>query len=150
MHTSNILVPEQFVFRKGKFTDNAAFRLGIFCDLAKAFDCVNHEILLAKLHYYGIQGTVANWFRSHLTNRKQKTEIKSFEKFFSKWGTVIHGVPQASILGPLIFIIYINDLSTTINTLPEPILFTDDTSLIIYSKNIDDFSTVSNTVLSLI
>jgi hypothetical protein len=48
----------------------------IFCDLAKAFDCVNHESLLAKLHYYGIQGTVANWFRSYLTNRKQKSEIK--------------------------------------------------------------------------
>jgi len=61
---------------------------GIFCDSAKAFDCLNHEILLAKLHYYGIHGTVANWFRPYLTNRKQKTEIKSFEKFFSSWGTV--------------------------------------------------------------
>jgi hypothetical protein len=54
-----------------------------FCDLTKAFDCVNHEILLAKLHYNGIQGTVAKWFRSYLTNRKQKTEIKPFEKFSS-------------------------------------------------------------------
>jgi hypothetical protein len=58
---------------------------GIFYDLAKAFDCGNHEILQATLHCYGIQGTVANWFRSCLTNRKQKTEIKSFEKFSSKW-----------------------------------------------------------------
>jgi hypothetical protein len=48
---------------------------GIFCDLAKAFDFVNNEILLVKLHYYGIQGTVANWFRSYLTNRKQESEI---------------------------------------------------------------------------
>jgi hypothetical protein len=48
----------------------------IFCHLAKASDCVNHEILLAKLHYYDIQGTVANWFRAYVTNRKQKTEIK--------------------------------------------------------------------------
>jgi hypothetical protein len=54
---------------------------GISCDLAKSLDCVNQEILVAKLHYYGIQGTVANRFRSHLTNRKQKTEIKSFGKF---------------------------------------------------------------------
>jgi hypothetical protein len=80
---------------------------GIFCDLAKGFDCVNHEILLVKLHYYGIQGTVANWFRSDLTNRKQKTEIKSFEKLSSKWGTVKHCIPQGSILGPFLFDIYI-------------------------------------------
>jgi hypothetical protein len=50
---------------------------GIFCDLAKAFDCVNHEILITKLHFFGIQGAMASWFRSYLTNRKQKIEIKS-------------------------------------------------------------------------
>jgi hypothetical protein len=59
--------------------------VGIFCNLAKAFDCVNHEILLVKLHFYFIQGTTT-------TNRKQKTEIK-LQKFSSKWGTVKHGVP---------------------------------------------------------
>jgi hypothetical protein len=79
MHTNNILVSEQFGFRQGSSTENVAFKLtdsvlksvnqkvhvgGIFCDLAKAFDCVNHEILLAKLHYYGIQRTVPNCFRS--------------------------------------------------------------------------------------
>jgi hypothetical protein len=75
----------------------------IFCDLAEAFDCVTHETLLVRLHYYGIQGAVGNWFRSYLTGRKQKTEIQSFEKFSSKWGTVKHGVPQGSILGSLLF-----------------------------------------------
>jgi hypothetical protein len=163
MHTNNILVPEQFGFRQGKSTDNADFMLtnivlksinqkmhvgGILCDIAKVFDCANHEILLAKLHYCGIQGTVANWFRSYLTNRKQKTEIKSFEKLSSKWGTVIHGVLQGSILGPLLFLIYINGPPPTINTLSEPILFADDISVMISSKKCDDFSTISNTVLS--
>jgi hypothetical protein len=163
VHTNNILTPEQFGFRQGKSTDNAAFKPtnsvlipinqkmhvgGIFCDLAKAFDCVNHEMLLVKLYYYGIQVTAASWFRSYLTNRKQKTELKCFEKFSSKWGTVKHGVPQQSILGPLLFLMYMNDLPPTINILSEPILFADDNSVIISSKNFDDFSTISNTVLS--
>jgi hypothetical protein len=97
MHTNTILVPEQFASGKENLQKmNAALKLtnsvlksinqnmhagGIFCDLLKAFYCVNHEILLAKLHYYGIQETAANWFRSYLTNRQPKTEIKSFEKF---------------------------------------------------------------------
>jgi hypothetical protein len=88
MHSNNIFVPEQFDFRQGISTLNAAFLLtgsifksanqkmlgGIFCDLAEAFDYVNHKILLAELHFYGIQGTVSNWFTSYLTDREQKTE----------------------------------------------------------------------------
>jgi hypothetical protein len=162
MQTNNILVPEQFGFRQGKFTDNAAFKKtnsvlkfinqkmhvgGIFCDLTEAFDCVNHEILPTKLHYYGIQGTAANWFRSSLTNRKQETEIKSFEKFSSKWGTVKHGILQGSILAPLLFIIHIYDLHPIINMFSELVLFPDDTSVIIWSKNFDDFSAMSSTFL---
>jgi hypothetical protein len=87
LHANNILVPEQHGFRKGISTENAAVRLtdsvfkslnqkihvgGIFSDLAKAFDCVHYEILLPKLHFYGIQGLMADWFRSYLTNRRQK------------------------------------------------------------------------------
>jgi hypothetical protein len=70
---------------------------GIFCDLSKAFDCVNHEILLAKLHFCGIRGVTADWFKSYLTNIRQKVEIKScnaIQNVFSDWGTVKHGVPQ--------------------------------------------------------
>jgi hypothetical protein len=135
MHTNNTLVPEQCGFSQVKSIENAVFKLtdrilksinhemhvgGIFCDLAKAFDCVNHGSLLVKLYYYGIQGTVANWFRFYLTNRKQKNEIKSFAKFSSKWGTVKQGIPQRSILGPMLFLIYINDLPPTKKVYQSP------------------------------
>jgi hypothetical protein len=147
------LVTEQQGFRKGISTENATFSLtdsvftsinqkmhvrGIFCDLAKAFDCVNHEILLAKLHFYGIRGVTADLFKSYLTNRRQKVEIKSrnaTQNVISHWGALKHGVPQGSILGPLLFIIYITDLPRKINSVSKPILFADDTSVIIYNRN---------------
>jgi hypothetical protein len=141
MHTNNILVPQHFGFGKSLSTENAAFKLTnivlkainqkmhvgvIFCDLSKAFDYINHKILLAKLHCYGIQGTGENWFRSCLTNRKQKVQIKSSTatiNLFSNLETVTYGDPQESVLGPLIFITYINDLPLTIKTLSEPVNF---------------------------
>jgi len=118
LHTNNKLVTEQYSFRKGISTEDAAFRLTdivfkssnqkmhvgrIFCDLAKAFDCVNHLILLAILHFCGIGGVSEDWFRSYLTNRREKVEGKSpnsTQNFFSNWGKVKHGIPQGSILRP--------------------------------------------------
>jgi hypothetical protein len=73
---------------------NQKIHVGIFCDLAKAFDCVNHEILLSKSHYFDIQGATANWFRSYLTGRKRKIEIKSpyaTESTYLSWETITHG-----------------------------------------------------------
>jgi len=83
---------------------------------------------------------------SYLTNRRQKVEVKSpntAQKFFSDWGTLKHGVPQGSILGRLLFIIYISDLSLRINSVSEPILFSDDTSVIISGRHFEDFCSLS-------
>jgi len=123
---------------------------GIFCDLGRAFDCVNREILLAKLHVYGIPGVSEDCFRFYFTNIWQKVEVKSSNTaliFVSDWGKLKHGVPQGLILWSLLFIIYINNLPLRINSVSEPILFADDTTVTISSRNFEDFSSFLNLVL---
>ena len=83
--------------------DSGHVTCGIFIDFQKAFDTVNHEILLKKLENYGFRGVINDWFRSYLTDRKQKVVINGFE---SKRKTMYHGVPQGSVLGPILFLIY--------------------------------------------
>jgi hypothetical protein len=81
---------------------------GIFCDLTKAFDCVSHDTLLGKLAIYGIGDKIIIWLKSHLENKKQRVELfnNSSGKCCSSWGTVKYGVPQGSILAPLLFLMY--------------------------------------------
>jgi hypothetical protein len=113
---------------------------GIFCDLTKAFDCVNHEILLTKLHYYGIRGVGWNWFKTCITNRKQKVQIISqsgIQESICKWETIKSGVPQGSILGPLLFIVYMNDFPHIVNQLASPVMYADDTSVIVAAKDLE-------------
>ena len=129
-----------------KYLDDGEIVCGVFIDSQKAFDTVNHEILLEKLKHYGIRSKQNDWFRSFLTNRKQYV---SMEGFFSQTKIVKCGVPQASTLGPLLFLIYINNLA---NALEKSIVhhFADDTNLLYGNKNPSVISDVINSELKLV
>ena len=117
--------------------------VGVFLDLKKAFDTVDHNILLAKLKQYGIRGNTQRWFESYLSNRKQYVEYNNFK---SDTKTITHGVPQGSILGPLLFIIYMNDFSRSSDLLFS-VLFADDTSVFIEGTHFENIYKILNTEL---
>ena len=120
--------------------DNNEFVCGIFIDLKKAFDTVDHEILLNKLGYYGIRGLPNEWFRSYLTGRKQFVSINGYN---SKVLECDIGVPQGSVLGPLLFLIYINDLHQAMkNSLVHH--FADDTNLLHINKSLSKLNSLLN------
>lgn len=112
--------------------DEYKYVAGIFIDLKKAFDTINHEILIDKLERYGIRGIVLQWVRSYLSNRKQFVRLG---ESMSSCLSIACGVPQGSVLGPKLFILYINDMCEVSRQL-KMVLFADDTNMFCSGKNL--------------
>jgi hypothetical protein len=141
---NNILAQEQYGFRTKSSTDVATYNLvnnvllalsgklsvgGLFYDLTKAFGSVNH-VLLSKLEFCGINGSIDKLIKSFLNDRYQRTLINnSYSLGIVDWQKVKQGVPQGSILGPLLFLLYINGFPYLINKISKPVLYADDTSI---------------------
>ncbi len=155
----NFIYNKQFGFRSNYSTNHALISIteyirerldfgyyvcGVFVDLEKAFDTVNHNILCEKLNYYGLRGNINNLIQSYLVNRKQYVSINGFDSEIKNLNT---GVPQGSSLGPLLFLIYINDFRLCLNETSSG-HFTDDTFIMYSSKKLKTIETVVNTELS--
>ena len=124
-HSHGLLRGLELVDCVAHYLDSGKLPISIFLDLSKAFDPLNHTILLKKLAYYGLNGTSLDWFRSYLSDRSQYVDYDGTTSISLPLTT---GVPQGSILGPLLFIIYMNDIHEASQNY-KVILYADDTNL---------------------
>ena len=159
LNDNNLLFRKQFGFRKGHSTDHALIKLidsiydsfnqnkytlGVFIDLSKAFDTVDHNILIDKLNSCGIKNNSLKWFSSYLSNRKQFIQTGAIK---TSSLDIICGVPQGSILGSLLFIIYVNDLCN-VSKIFKPIIFEDLINLFFSHKSIKEIFHTANLELN--
>ena len=137
-----ILYYVRFIIAKSirQTLDEGSFGCGIFVDLQKAFDTVDHKILLHKLEFYGICGVCNDWFKSYLSDRKQFVSINGYN---SDLMPLICGVPKGSVLGPLLFLIYINDLHRAIRYCRVH-SFADDANLFDANKSVKNLNKLVN------
>ena len=130
------------MLEKWKYLLDKGFHIGVvFMDLSKAFDVLNHNLLLAKLDAYGFNIHATQYIKSYLTNRLQRVNINNK---FSSWENVWTGVPQGSILGPLLFNIFLNDIFTT-QIEGELCNYADDNTLFVFDR---DFLKLKKTLLN--
>ena len=155
LESHNILYPLQFGCRQKcstnhaliqitesmrNSTDNNEFGCDIFINLKKAFDTADHSIFFSKLNHYGVRGKTYDWFQSYLSNREEFVFINGHK---SDSVSITCGVPQGSILGPLLFLLYINDLPNTSRLLSFH-LFADNTNIYCSRKNLCDIELILN------
>nr|CAI5840509.1 unnamed protein product [Callosobruchus analis] len=156
MDIKEVVTDIQHAYQKNKSTQTALFQfinkiyniledelspLGVFLDLSKAYDTIDHDVLLNKLNLYGIRGTSLQWIKSYLHNREQQVLIKvDIRKIVSEGIKVKMGIPQGSVLGPVLFILYVNDIkSITIDeTWCHISTYADDTNILVQGQTISD------------
>lgn len=155
LNTYKIIAQEQYGFCKAKSSETALLEikeqildnienrmltLGIFLDFRKAFDCVQHDVLLKKLPLYGIRGVALSLIKSYLTSRTQYTTINGVS---SEIQYIKYGVPQGSVLGPVLFLLYINDI-VNIQGCSNIILYADDTNVFFSGREIGNLFEQAN------
>lgn len=151
----NIICEEQCGFQPGRSTQTALLRIkdsllhsfekkfytvGTFLDFRKAFDSIKHDILIRKLQMYGIRGIALDLTKNYLWDRKQYVQLPNFK---SDLGVIKYGVPQGSILGPLLFILYINDI-VSIPFTPNIVMYADDTNVFFSGLDLRDIEITAN------